>query len=140
MEVVYRPEDGDEQRWTFDPGRVRVAEGEMIQKRFSGTWADFVHGVQTGDLRARRVLLWHLLRRDHHTLRYEDTPDFFVDEVTVHYTAAELTAVRSRLMKADLPEAELAGLIAAINVELSDMADDLDPEIEPGKASSAADA
>ena len=79
MLVTYRPEDNADgvREWEFDPDRVRQSDAEMIEKR-SGlpSWTKWVEAIQAGSASARRVLLWHLMRKEHHTLRLEDTPDF----------------------------------------------------------------
>ncbi len=101
MIVTYTP-DGDQaqaQRWEFDPDEVRASQAEMIEKRFGDPYDKFRAGVQMGNSKARRVLLWHLMARDHHTLRYEDTPDFRVGELRVEHTRPELLALRERVAK-----------------------------------------
>lgn len=120
MYVTYRPEGGDEQSWEFDPDRVRASAAELVEKRYGESWAMFLAGVQQGSIRARRVLLWHLIRRDHHTLKYEDTPDFYAGEVEVQYDAAELLAMRDAVMKAEVPDKEREQVLTALDMEITD--------------------
>lgn len=120
MHVTYRPEDGDEQRWEFVPGRIRASQAELIEKRYGQNWEKWCADVQSGNMRARRVLLWHLLCREHHTLRFEDTPDFVADELLVEHSVTELSALKERLLKADLPEAEREQLVYALDLEMSE--------------------
>lgn len=53
--------------WLFDPDEVDVGEAERIEAEMGERrdWDDFVQGVIDNKVRARRVLLWHLRRRDH---------------------------------------------------------------------------
>ena len=106
MDVTYKPEDGSVQRWSFNSGRVRTGEAEQIEARAGMRYEEWVLGVQSGSARARRVLLWHLLRRDHPKLRFEDTPDFYVDELVVEYDVVELRDLLARL---DDPKAPVKG-------------------------------
>lgn len=93
MRVTYTPEDGSPpQSWDFNPGRVRVSEQVIVEKQFGGTWLEFKTGVMSGSAQARRVLLWHLIRREHPAHNIRDTPDFFDDELIVEQSLAEITA------------------------------------------------
>jgi hypothetical protein len=120
VHVTYTPEDGDVQRWEFDPGRIRRSEAEICEKRYGKNWDQFRAAVVTGEARARSVLLWHLLRREHHTLRFEDTPDFYMDELLVEHTQGELLTLRERVLKANLPDDEREQVLTALDLELSD--------------------
>lgn len=120
MFVTYAPEGGDEQRWDFDPGKVRASKAEMIEKRFGDSWDKWLAAVQQGGMKARRVLLWHLLTVDHPTLRAEDVPDFYAGEVTVEHNVAELRDIRERVLKANIAEDEKEQVIVALDVQISD--------------------
>lgn len=120
MLVTYTPEDGDAQSWEFKPGRVRASEAEVIERRYGGTWDEFTAGVTAGNMRARRALLWALLRRDHATLRFEDTPDFYADEMTVQFTVAELTDIREKLSAAKVDPDKREQMLSALDVELTE--------------------
>lgn len=133
MFVTYQPSDGERQRWEWDPDRVRQSEAEMVEKRYGKTWDQFKAGVMSGDSKARRVLLWHLLRREHHTLRYEDTPDFYVGELVVEFSTGELAVMRDRIMKANIPEDEREQMLTALDIQMADAAA---LESEMGKARS----
>lgn len=120
MHVTYKPEGGDVQRWTVDLGRIRQSEAELIEKRYGQNWEKFRADVQSGSARARRVLLWHLLRRQHHTLRFEDVPDFRVGELLVEHSAEELVVLKDRLMKANLPDDEREQMMTALDIEITE--------------------
>lgn len=129
MIVTYSPEDGESRRWEFDPDRVRQSEAEMVEKRYGRTYDQWRQAVIQGDSKARRVLLWHLLRREHHTLRYEDTPDFYTGELTVEFSRGELLTIRDRVMKANLSDEEREQILTALDIEITDAIGD-----EEGKA------
>lgn len=97
MFLTYRPDDGDEQRWDFDASQVLASQAEPIEASYKAGWDPFMVDVLTGVVRARRHLLWHLLRTEHPALRYEDVPDFRLGQVEVEFDRGELTAMRERL-------------------------------------------
>jgi hypothetical protein len=134
MYVHYRPEDGDSQTWEFIPGRVRVNEGELIEKRFGGTYDEFIAAVQSGSLRARRVLLWHLIRKTHHTLHFEATPDFYADELEVQHTREELEELQRMAEKASMPDEDKTRVMASLDFAMQDA-----PAGSTGKARSKND-
>jgi hypothetical protein len=96
MFVTYSPEGGEQQRWEFDPSRVRESQAELIERRFGQEWHHFVVALISGASKARRVVLWHLLRLEQHTLRYEDAPDPFKSELKVEFSRAELQLMRAQ--------------------------------------------
>jgi hypothetical protein len=120
MHVTYSPEDGDRQEWTFKPGRVRSSEAATMEKAFGGTWDELTLGVQGGNTRARRVMLWHLLRREHARMLYEDTPDFYADELAVEFSVDELTPMRDRIQKSSMSEDQRDQLLAALDLAISE--------------------
>jgi hypothetical protein len=138
MHVTYTADDGAVQRWEFNPLRVRSVEAELIEKRYGQPWDKFVADVQSGSMKARRILLWHLLKQEHHTLRYEDTPDFYAGDLAVEHTVTELNEIRERIEKAELPEAEREQVMAALDIAISDAL--ARGEVAEGKAPSNAGA
>jgi hypothetical protein len=138
MYVTYRPEDGDEQRWEFDPARVRASKAEMIEKRYGDSWDQWQHALQAGNMSARRVLLWHLMSLDHMALRFEDVPDFYAGELEIEFTAAELRTLRAGVEKSRMTDAEKAPLLAAIDTEIDEavLRDIERGVVEEGKAPS----
>lgn len=139
MDVTYSPEDGETQRWRFDPKRVRASKAEMIEKRYGESWEMWQGHLQQGNIKARRVLLWHLLTLDHPTLRWEDVPDFYAGELKVEHNVAELTEIRERILKSNLPEDEKEAIFAALDTEITEaMAREEITEPE-GKAPSSSD-
>jgi hypothetical protein len=139
MRIAYTPKnpaDGDAQVWDFDPGRIRASEAEIIEKRYAGRWENFLADVKGGSIRARRVLLWHLLRTAHHTLKFEDTPDFFADELVCTYSYAELVAMRERVLKANLDADTREQVLTALDIEITEAMslEGIDEEAALGKA------
>lgn len=132
MIVIYQPENGDEQRWEFDPRKVPASKAEMIERRAGESWEAWLGAVQSGSIRARRVLLWHLLTIRHYGLRWEDVPDFMAGELVVQNTLDELTAMRNRAAKAKLPADQRAQVMTALDLAITE-ATERDPEPE-GKA------
>jgi hypothetical protein len=87
--VNYAPKGEPAQQWEYSPEHVRAAEAELIEKRFDGTFDQFNMALLQGSMRARRVLLWHMLKRKHLELRLEDV-DFASGELKVEFTRDEL--------------------------------------------------
>lgn len=141
MYVTYKPEDGQDKRWEFDPGRVRASKAEMIERRFGENWDNWKIAVQQGNMKARRVLLWHLLTLEHPALRWEDTPDFLDEELDVDHSVAELQEIRDRVAKRVRTPGQHEEVLAALDYEITEaMARDEAAGTEPeGKASSNAD-
>lgn len=141
MYVIYEPEDpadGDKCEWSFDLNRIKASRAEMIEKRFGENWDQWQVDVQSGNMKARRVLLWHLMSTDHPSLKYEDTPDFYAGEVTVEYSVAELQNINEKIQKASLPEDQKTQYAAAYDVAITEaMArEEARGETSEGKASS----
>lgn len=139
MRITYEPEGEPAQEWDFDPQDIRASEAEIIEKRYGENFGPWTAGVQGANMRARRVLLWHLMRRQHHTLRYEDTPDFRAGELKVDYSVAELEEMRSNAAK--VPDvAQREKILTQIEVAMSDALEREAAVEPPGKASSKSSA
>lgn len=136
MYVSYLPE-GDERRdWEFDPRRVRASRAEMVEKRYGDKWDVWLNDLQTGSIRARRVLLWHLMSAEHPALKYEDTPDFYANELELEYNVAELEEIRTSIAQNKAyTDDEREVVYAQIDAQL-DEARKKHPEGDPGKAPS----
>jgi hypothetical protein len=118
--VTYKPEGVDPTVWTWSPGRVLVSEAGIVEKVYGKSWEMFAAEVQQGSALARRVLLWHLQRRAHPMLRFEDAVDFYADELTIEYDAGELRAMRDGLTSAGLSGTEQEIALAAIDREIAE--------------------
>lgn len=137
MQLIYTPDGQDAQRWPVDLGRFRVAECEAIEKRTGMPYGtQYKEALLAGSVRARRALLWTLLRREHHTLRYDDV-DFADGELVLEFDVDEYRAMRDQVAgDATLADEDRArGLAvldqaiaeaeAAADEDLHDQADDL---------------
>lgn len=120
------------------PDDVTQSQAEMVEKRYGRNWDDFLTDVRGGNAKARKVLLWHLLRQMHHTLRYEDTPDFKMGAVVVSFDLEELQIIRDRVMKANLSDEDREAVLTALDLDLSEAIDDEEPT-DPGKGGAGAE-
>lgn len=133
MFLSYTPEDGEPQRWEFQPNKIRSQEAEAIEKRTGWDWGEFGKHLLSGSVLARRALLWTYQRRVHPTLRFEDV-DFATGEVILELDKEELQQQRDALADSETIGAEEKATALAL----------LDAEIEkapepPGKASASSD-
>lgn len=141
MKVTYSPGEGDVQTWDFEPDDVPQSQAEMVEKRYGGqNWDQWLTDVRQGSARARRVLLWHLLRQTHHTLRFEDTPDFRMGQVRVDSSLPELRIQRERAAKMPgLSDDDRELVLAALDQDIADLeaaeADDAPAGKEPSPTS-----
>lgn len=132
MYLTYRPEGSTEpRRWHIQLGRLRVFDTEAIEKATGMDYgSDFKQRLLQGNVRARRALLWIMLRREHPTLKYADV-DFADDELLLEQDRDELAATRAEIAAStELAEANRAALLAVIDQQLATA-----PEA-PGKAPS----
>lgn len=129
MFVVYKPEGQPEQRWHFLPGRLRTAEMIAIEKRTGLKYGtEFKQDLLMGGTRARQALLWTMLRREHHTIQFDDV-DFYDDELVLERDKDELAAEIAELEKFQgLTEAERDAGLALLRSQLETAPD------APGKA------
>lgn len=112
MRVTYAPADDAPRTWSYEADKVKTSVAEIIEKRFGEPWNSFNAAVLQGAAKARRVLLWYLMWVEHPGLRFEDTPDFAMGELTVEMTHAELVTIRDTVAKSSDPNRDkiLAGL------------------------------
>lgn len=126
MYLIYKPEGEDEQRWWFDPRKMKAREAEAIEKRTGWDWQEVGDHLMKGSSLARRALLWTYLRREHHVLRFEDV-DFAMDEVDLEFSKEELQRIRDKAAEADSTP-ETAQAIDFLDAQIAEA-----PE-GPGKA------
>lgn len=136
MIVTYSPEGDEPQRFEFEPDKVRSVQAEVIEKKFDGTWDAFRMAVLEGSVRARRVLLWHLLKTRHVTLRLEDV-DFAVGELVVEMTRAELVEFRDATVKASgITEEQREQALARLDAEIATAPGDVEGKARSKKNAS----
>lgn len=108
MFVTYAPDSGDTQEWEFAASEVTASQAEDIEKAYGSPWDQFLVDVFSGGIRARRCLLWFLIKLDHPTVLYADAPDFKVGEVLCEFDKDELAQMRDKAAKdKSLPAAVL---------------------------------
>lgn len=120
MILVYHPEGNEEvTRWVYNPRKLMSPEREAIERITGFDFAEFTQKVVKGNSKARRALLWIMLKREHPTLKYEDV-DFAWDELRLEHSRQELELMREELEKNDaLTAAELAAAQIYFEKELS---------------------
>jgi len=132
MFLIYRPADGDEQRWTFKPAKVSVFEAEAVEMRTGWTYDEFVINAKKGSAKARRVLLWMLQRRQHPTLRLEDV-HFEMGELELEFDAMELQDMRDTVAASGMDEETKALALAQMDAQIATA----EPDPDGPKAPSA---
>src|SRR5262245_40542619 len=122
MKLTYKPDGQAEQVWQFNLGKLRTHEAEAIEKRTGLPFgSEFKMQLLKGATGARRALLWTFLRREHHTIRFEDV-DFADDELTLEmdrdeWQAAYDAVVKDRTIR---DEAEREAQLAAIQQQIDE--------------------
>lgn len=122
MFVRWDPEDGSEPRtYDFDPEDVLSKEAQAIEKAYGGNpWEIWLNNLRVKEAFARRVLLWHLLRQEHRSLRFEDIPDFRMRQMKVEMSVSELRALKSQVDRMKLPEDQREQVIMAFDIDIRD--------------------
>jgi hypothetical protein len=128
MLIVYTPEGEERREFEFDPDNAWSFEAELIESVGRPTWvsfeADYLDLLRAGNFKARRALLWVLLKREKPELRFVDLV-VKVNEVRLGMDKAERAELRKQLESEDLSAADRE----AIQEALADFADeDLEPE------------
>lgn len=136
MYLIYKPADGDEQRYHFDQASVTNFEAEGIERETGLTWTEFGERLQKNSVLALRALLWMLQRRVHPTLKFKDV-SFKLGEVEAEMEPAELLAARENILAAGETD-ETAEQLALVDAELAKLG--VDPETPAPKALASSDA
>lgn len=105
MQVTFDPENGEpKQEWTFDPDDVLRSEATAIEKAYGEPWEAWVSSLQIRNAKARTVLLWHLIKQDHPRLKFDDTPDFRMRQLTVQMSSVELQTLYDQMARMKMNE------------------------------------
>jgi hypothetical protein len=119
MYLTYRPVgDPEPQEFVFIPGKTNSFDSEAIENVTEWTWEEFLANLQKGSMKARRALLWVMLRRIHRGLRFKDvscTPD----EVKVEYDVYELTELRQNIEDSNRSDEEKEPYLAYVDQEIA---------------------
>jgi hypothetical protein len=134
MWVTFTPEGGDKRDWHFVADDVWEDDAEAIEKAAGVAWDQWRNELRRGASRARRSLLWHLLRQDHPGLRFEDLQRYRKGELVVEFDVAELQVMRQNFLDSPrLTEDERHDLVADVDKEIAKAREKFG---EPGKAPS----
>jgi len=132
MYFVYRPDASSEwQKWLFEPEKLLSPEAEVIERKTGLDYNDFVKKVQ-GNMRCRRALLWVLLKREHHQLKFDDV-QISLEQTDFRFTRAEYAEMREKAHE-QFSGAELDEFLEALDAEAEEKAVDDETEGEAGKA------
>lgn len=105
MLVIWKPEDGsDDQQWHFDPDDVDSRRAMEIESHYDGDFDSWVLRLRTGNMKARRALLWYMLTQIHPKLQFRDVPAFRVRQLKVEMTVAELKELYPKALAMTKPE------------------------------------
>lgn len=91
MYLTYKPSggEGESQEFIFIPGQCDNFDSEAIENATAWTWEEFLMNLRKGSVKARRALLWILLRRVHRGLQLRDV-HFKNSEVELEYDKNEM--------------------------------------------------
>jgi hypothetical protein len=110
VKIVYSPRDGERREWTWKPSELPSHEAELIEDVMDLPYQAFVAKWLSGSTRARRALLWVLLRRDVPALEFGQVR-FLLDELGDDFDDDELANMRARLNEPEPDDpVEAAGL------------------------------
>jgi hypothetical protein len=139
--VSYKPESGQNQTWTFNPRRVKVSQAERIETLAGATYDAWLNGVRMGNAKHRRVLLWVCQTIEHPMFRWDDTPDFYVDELTVEMERAEIADLLDQVGNLKgLSNEKRAEVTELLERQLAEMPEDSSPKAESPTTESATSA
>jgi hypothetical protein len=119
MIVTYEPDGSSEPTvWTIDlDNDFRSSEMEQIESLTKLEYgSEFILALMRKGAKARRALLYILLRRQHRTLKYNDL-DFSNKQLTVEMDKDEWAAEREKLVEdKKVPEAEKVERLGVIDL------------------------
>jgi hypothetical protein len=96
VKITYAPRDGEQREWVWKPAEMESHEAELIEDAMDLPYMSCVSKFLAGSTRARRALLWVLLRRDHPALQF-DQVRFRLDEVASEFDEEELARIRDHM-------------------------------------------
>lgn len=136
MYVTYRPpvndgEEQEEQKWYFSPDDVNNFDAEAIEGVTAMTWDEWMFNLQKGSVKARRALLWILLRHVHRGLQFRDV-SITKRSLTVEFDKAEYAEMIENIEKSpDSPGANKEAVLERFHAEMDEAPE---PPAESGKA------
>lgn len=122
---IYWQADGEAEPtvFEFDPDEVSSKEGQAIEKAMGGNAPSFdmwFELVRAGNMRARTILLWHLLAQAHPKLQLTDVPDFKRRQLRIEMSVAELQKLRETIGKTKMDETTREAFDAQFDRDIAD--------------------
>lgn len=99
MIVTYSPAGGESRTWDYKADDLPSSDAEDIEDAVGITFDEFQVRLMTGGAKARRALLWVLMRRDTPGLRFGDV-SYRMGELSVEFDAPELARLREAVVEA----------------------------------------
>lgn len=96
MQFTYKPEGAEPKSWEFNPERMISAECIEIEKRTGWDFAEWLERFKRANMGAIQAYLFVMLRREIHTLKYDDVT-FCLDDIAFEPTPDELAEARAQL-------------------------------------------
>lgn len=126
LRITYTGGD-TEQRWLFDPEEVDMAEAERLEQALGSgaSWDTLVMGWMNNRVSARRVLLWHLLRRSNpgYDMPLADVPNIKMGQMRVELGSKEIAALIQQYEDAiGMNEQQRQRQIRSLEAEFADAA------------------
>jgi hypothetical protein len=110
--VTYVPAGAEPRQWTFRPLDISSREAELVEDYTGRTYTSWSEAFYAGSVKAQRIGLWLLLRRDDPTLPLE-LVDYQLTELRVVYEGSETEELRQHVTDDPfLDERERAKLLA----------------------------
>lgn len=104
MIVTYTPGEGERREWEYKSADLPSGEAEDIEDAVGITFDEWQAKLLQGGAKARRALLWVLLKRDNPSLKFADV-SFRLGELAVEFDREEKRQIRAELEKSkDLSE------------------------------------
>lgn len=114
MIVTYSPAGEMAQRWSYKAAELPSSEAEDIEEAVGLTFDEWQQRLLRGAARARRALLWVLLKRDQPGLKFAEL-SFSMGELEVEFDQEEKQRIRSEAEKStELTEEERQQLLTLL--------------------------
>lgn len=122
MHVTWDSEDGsDVVELEFKPDNDLLSkEAEEIEKLFGAPIEQWINELRMKSAKARRLLLWWMLRQNHRRLAFKDVPDFRLRQMKVEMDVEELRELWKRLSQTKMDEDKRDALRAAFELDIRD--------------------
>lgn len=97
MIIIYRPDDGEEQRWDLEDIKVTFAEARAAERVGGFKWVQVQEELAQGSINALQAAVWVLRKRTEPTLAHSDLDDLPVGSVDVQFAPAEKAIMRAQI-------------------------------------------